>query len=963
MMKQSVFFILLLKCFFAFSQSPTYYNIGEKEFANTDVFTLLYDDETDILYAGTSNGLFAYVQNTFVKIKDAPGQIGASFFALKQDKEESIYCHNLNGQLFKLNGFNLEVFAEIPSEYIGNQFNYHFTNDGKIITHGAKGLFIIDKEGKIEQLLNSKSNELEQSSFYHSQQLQDGKIIVSSASGDYYGSYIYDKDSFVVFTEAQHIWDNFNKGWNKYCFYFQLNNAWLYTNSNNKLITQNESIKIDLPPLSYQRVQPFNKNEFIALNLTHGAQILSLRKDTLSVSQTFFESDFLSAFTKNKSGTLFFGTFGEGIKVVPNRNVTAKKSEELLLGIDVSPDNDVFISTRSGKVFQNTELTVLKKRNKNIDDVYYIGPNYFSSNIIFNGFNNEIDAIKDLCIINDSLLLIADRGGLILYASNAEEFSSTDFYYHLKKNKQTISILPTTQRCNTVAYSQNDNLIYYSTNFGLFSTSLKERESSTIYYNKKEFLCSDLEVYGNTLVCATQNNGILFYKDGLFTKQLQEIDGVSSNTIKNIKIVNDLLYLLSNKGLQVYDLIKQQFINLGFAEGLINNDVTNFAVSNDKLWVLEKHQYYAIEIASIYLDKEIAKLYLDSIVVNDKAINYEVLNSFNYKENAVSFYFDYRDIESKQETKIAYRLDGFYDGWRYISSSKNKIEFQSLPIGKYTFKIKAIYRGQKSNVFEYRFEIFPPIWQRWWFYVLLVIGVAFIAFLIAKYQSIKAKKRNTELLEKEMLSKDLAQTKLKALRSQMNPHFIFNSLNSIQDLVLQQDVDKSYDYIVMFAELVRNTLNYSEQEFISIDKELEFLKVYLELEKLRFGDEFTYNIAYSGSNDLKIPSLVVQPFIENALLHGLLHKKGQKELSITFSLEEQMICTIVDNGIGREKAAEIKQRQKNQHTSFSTQAIKKRMEILSTQFGMEASFKYEDILAEDGICGTKVIITIPFQLF
>lgn len=234
-----------------------------------------------------------------------------------------------------------------------------------------------------------------------------------------------------------------------------------------------------------------------------------------------------------------------------------------------------------------------------------------------------------------------------------------------------------------------------------------------------------------------------------------------------------------------------------------------------------------------------------------------------------------------------------------------------------------------------------------------------VLFFHNKRKEIKAK----HILKNEILKKDLAQSNLKAIRSQMNPHFIFNSLNSIQDLVLKQDTDKSYDYIVLFADLVRSSLNYSEKEFISIGKEIEFQKIYLQLEKLRFGEDLQFEVNYSGSWDVQIPSLVVQPFIENALLHGLLHKEGIKKIIITFEVNEQLICTITDNGIGRTKAKEIKDRQKGSHSSFSTNAIKKRMEILSNQYNMEARFDYEDITKEGKVNGTKVRIILPFKLF
>ncbi len=127
------------------------------------------------------------------------------------------------------------------------------------------------------------------------------------------------------------------------------------------------------------------------------------------------------------------------------------------------------------------------------------------------------------------------------------------------------------------------------------------------------------------------------------------------------------------------------------------------------------------------------------------------------------------------------------------------------------------------------------------------------------------------------LEKELIAINLTALRSQMNPHFIFNALNSIQDLVLKEDTEASYDSIVLFAELIRNTLNYSNQDFISIEKELDFLKVYLQLEKLRFGSDFNYTISFNSTENIDVPSLLIQPFIENALVHGLMHKDGKKK--------------------------------------------------------------------------------------
>jgi len=750
-------------------------------------------------------------------------------------------------------------------------------------------------------------------------------------------------------------------------YYIRLNNLDFYTNYSEKLMGEklkayNENVKMALDSIILLNLYLIGENELLLLNKTKGGQIVSVKNDTLKVVQHFFKDDFLSCATFNNKGSLFFGSFGEGIKVVPRKNVTHQLSKELYLGITTSPSNNVFVSTRSGKIYDTKKIFPIEQYNHNIDYIYYNNVLDSSRKVISERGKYNLSSIKDIYPINDSLLVLALNAGIWVVFNNDNtpllkalkcDYKS-DYCYKLTINK----------RCKTVAYSSKEKTIYYSTNFGVFSRKWTSEQSKPLLYLNQSFLCNDLEIFDDKVVCATRDFGLLFFKNGVFNSKLNLKDGLLSNTVKLIKVKNKLLYILTKKGMQVYDLSSNQFLAVGIAEGVVNpEEITNFSVSNDKLWLLEKHKYYSVPIADILTPKSIGKLYLDSIVVNRAKIKYLNKTSFTAKENAFSFYYDYRNIESKEETTISFILDGFYDNWKTISVSKNKIEFQSLPVGKYVFKLKANYRRQETKTFQYQFEILPPFWQRWWFYILIIFLSGIIVWQISRIRLKRIKIRNKETLEREVLSKDLAQTKLKALRSQMNPHFIFNSLNSIQDLVLQEDVDKSYDYIVLFADLVRSTLTHSDQDFITIDKELDFLKTYLELEKLRFGDDFSYTVNYTGNEDLKIPSLVVQPFIENALLHGLLHKKGKKKLNITFVLDKQLICIIEDNGIGREKSGEIKKRQNNGHASFSTQAIKKRMEILSAQFNMETSFEYEDLMEGEEILGTRVIIKMPFQLF
>ena len=215
----------------------------------------------------------------------------------------------------------------------------------------------------------------------------------------------------------------------------------------------------------------------------------------------------------------------------------------------------------------------------------------------------------------------------------------------------------------------------------------------------------------------------------------------------------------------------------------------------------------------------------------------------------------------------------------------------------------------------------------------------------------------------------LAEEKLTALRSQMNPHFIFNSLNSIQQFILKGEVDNANKYLSQFSKLIRLVLQYSEYNFISLEEEIHMLKLYLSLEKTRFGNSFEYKIQTEqeiDADEIKIPNLMIQPFVENAIWHGLMHKEGDRKIDISFHLkdEQSVICEITDNGIGREKAAEIRRAKLLQikHESRGMQLIKDKIDVLKQQFKSEVSVQLFDITNIAGeVCGTKVIVVLPLQ--
>jgi hypothetical protein len=516
------------------------------------------------------------------------------------------------------------------------------------------------------------------------------------------------------------------------------------------------------------------------------------------------------------------------------------------------------------------------------------------------------------------------------------------------------------QRCVAVTYDDQNELLYVATAHGLLeinSASIKKK----VLYNKESFLCNDLIFHNNEIWCATLEHGILVFQDGKFIKKIDELSGLGDKSVSKIEIQKNRLFVLHRNGFQILDLQTNNWTTLGTAEGIINGSVHDFALSHNKLWMLSDGQPLSLNLNDLPRKKADLNIRIDSVLVSNERINEAESKTFTYSQNQFSFYVDFRGIAYESEATLQYKLNGLEEEWNTSPSIAALIEYKYLPPGDYTFEIKTHYRDLNSKTHYYSFKITPPYWQTSWFYIIIACLMVLLFFLVYRYQIRRIDKRNREKLEKQKIQTDLFESELKALRSQMNPHFIFNSLNSIQDLILQKDTNASYDYIVLFADLVRNTLNYSNKDFIPIEKELEFLEVYLSLEKLRFEEDFNYEVSFKGSKDVNVPSLIVQPFIENALVHGLLHQSGQKKLTIEFEYSQKLTCTVTDNGVGRKRAKEIQERRGNLHESFALDAIKKRLSIMSEQHGEEVGYTVFDLFDEDTPSGTKVVITMPFQ--
>lgn len=412
---------------------------------------------------------------------------------------------------------------------------------------------------------------------------------------------------------------------------------------------------------------------------------------------------------------------------------------------------------------------------------------------------------------------------------------------------------------------------------------------------------------------------------------------------------------------------EERLINFNEKDGLLSSYYQTLKLEqqqNGTIWGLTSMGVFSFHPDSIILNGSPPILLIDSVLINGFPKNLSAASSVSlaYNHNSLQFHFTAVSLTDPSKVRYAYRISELDSSWTYTGS--RSVDFNFLQPGTYTFELKAC---NNSNVWtaqplQYSFTIRQPFWQTWWFslLVILLMGVFIILVFKARIRSFKTK---------AAIKQQVAELEAKAIRAQMNPHFIFNSLNAIQEAIVTEKVDAAYDYLSRFSKLLRMVLDNSDKNFIPLNSELETIRLYLSLEALRFSQSFTYSIELEqdlDKEDIYIPSLLLQPFVENAIWHGLSNKDGDKRIVLQFAEKNGYLeCIIQDNGIGRGKSAEIKKSKlgSGRFESKGTKLALQRVEILNREEPGSASIEIIDLYNEAGeAMGTKVLIKLATDL-
>ena len=437
--------------------------------------------------------------------------------------------------------------------------------------------------------------------------------------------------------------------------------------------------------------------------------------------------------------------------------------------------------------------------------------------------------------------------------------------------------------------------------------------------------------YKGQVVLAAEFGDVFIVEDSKSFKIIKKISKkeIVGKSILFLESYEDFILIGTEKGINLY---KDGIVRvIDKEQGLKDAAVTTSQIFDNQLWLGTKKGYYTIDLERITASQTtVSELIISKIAINNIPINSSNYKWFSYnskelicdyKDNSFSIDFIPKGHAFPNKLKFRYRLKNS-DRWSPYSEKTN-LFLPYLPYGKYSLEIEVFdSNAGKATIFNLlKIQIEPPFWMTWWFIALVVL----LVFNFLVYLIFKSKKKSRE---KAVIQKRIAETKLEALLSQMNPHFTFNAMNAIQDYIISNDIDNSLKYIGEFAKLIRKTLENSSKQTITIEEEIEYLKSYIMIENMRFDNRIETEFQIGADVDVyhtKIPTMLLQPFVENVFVHAFNAPHLGPKLIVSFEMVSKSIlaCKISDNGMSLNATKKTKI-----HQSKGIQLTKERLSLL-----------------------------------
>jgi len=693
----------------------------------------------------------------------------------------------------------------------------------------------------------------------------------------------------------------------------------------------------------------------------------------VSAGQQLFRSRGVSCVMRDHDGNYWFGTLGEGILFVPDLNTRLLATPNDIPSLLYRSRGKVYVGTKHSNLLEyNVPLKSLEKKfSYNVpDEIRSIAEDTVNHQFII--ASNKLmvtddkfkvkqilpNAVKDIVIADSKYAIYASSGQTSLMLLTQNGTSPWDsIYLHARLDGQ--SSLVGIMRARSIVYDYATSTAYCGSNKGLFKINF--RGATEILRNAEHIYARKLAFYHGLLYILTPTGEVLRMTGNSIIQKV--IPGSASEEVLQMKLSGGKLYLVTSIGIRVSDSVGATFRLLGFRNCIRTEEINDIEEIPGQLLIAADGGVVVIDPDKNFTPAASPGFLINRVLVNGRQKAERELTQLDYKEHDIDINYSILAYGMGNWYSLEFRVN---DGpWQSTAANTRNLKLASLAPGRYDVQFRM--HGGDGKLFEQRslsFSIRKPFWTEWWFWTACFGAAAAGGYSYYKWQTSILKKKNALAVEKMELEKNLRASMLTSIRAQMNPHFFYNALNTIQSFIFSDEKRNASTYLVKLSKLTRTILEMSDKESVTLDEEIEALKLYLELERMRFNDEFTYEIRTDTEVDAevtKIPSMILQPYVENAIKHGLLHKKGNKILTIDFRKQTgKLSITIEDNGVGREKAGAINQSKKEKPQSFSTSANARRIELLNKERSATIGVVYVDRLSSGGEpAGTTVIISVP----
>lgn len=964
-MKYNVSIIaFLLSVLPLFGQSPSYFTNNTENGAPSNEVYCLLQDKSGYIWIGCDAGVYRFNGIEYQHLTSSKLTARAAT-GLTQAPNGRIYGYNFNRQLFYIENEQLHVLKEWDKPINGiaadKQGAIWISSSEGAFRLNEKNLTITEIKSDLHVSLGKRiftSHAISDNSgsvYYH-----NGNNIVKWKDGIgktyFIGNQYFDIPLLISkYSDEPWIFDLIGEK----IFKYELNSWVEYENSMLNKVLKGRKINAVFE----------TKDGYLWIATYSGIVRFHIPSQTVEVLYDQFS---FSSGLKDNEGNLWFSTLNNGIIRIPEMGVRIWKYPNSInyqnqFSHIACTNGRIYFGETTGSIgiFDIQKGTLKKYSHEPSSDIGMFYLDKINNILYFNKLNSIYKFDKgQFLLVNENARPLKN---MLQIKEGFFMLSSQGLFFTKQPNEKLSSVnLIDESWYRDITASSTLGKFYAASNNGL--VVIKNQKGKYIidkrFLIEKQIISVNFDEISKKVFCLTFEGIIYQLDDNGKLKQIKQLDKEYRAT--QLKMNQGRIFLATNKGIIMIDLASGIEKKITKYEGLSSNNVRAISFDDKYCWATGDNGIQQIPLYLFQLKRSKPTILSQGVKLNGKKIAFQQKMEIDNSDE-LTLEFDGMSYRSNGNFQYAYRFKGYSQKWIKIPGSLGEIAFASLPTGKLTIEIKLIdHTGSDSfNRIEYQFYVAPPFWQRWWFYLLISLVTIGLAMLIFKKRVIMLRVKQEKELQQLKLENELRLAQQNALKAQMNPHFLFNVLNSIKGYIYENDKKNAAKYLNEFSNLVRKILEMSSLPVVSLEKELEALQLYIDLEsmllqsELKFTLEIDENVDVSG---IKIPTLLIQPYVENAFKHGLRHLSGEKELKIFVSyqeMEEILEIKIEDNGIGRKASENMKEKSPTNHQPFASEAMKHRLELLNYNKKEVISIEYIDKFNEvDKPIGTQIIIRI-----